>query len=95
MREPLSLELSNNEYLPDCKEVLNLEPTRAITATNEVPSHESHYSVTLTPPKVVFEELAHLKYKAAFQGTKDDTVELNINFKTMLVNFFKELTLAN
>ena len=29
------------------------------------------------------------------QGSKDDTVELNINFKTILVNYFKELLLVN
>lgn len=39
--------------------------------------------------------MARCRYKAVFQGSKDDTVELNINFKTLLVNYFKELTLAN
>ena len=29
------------------------------------------------------------------QGSKDDTVELNINFKTIIFNYFKELLLAN
>lgn len=29
------------------------------------------------------------------QGSKDDTVELNINFKTILCNHFKELLRAN
>lgn len=29
------------------------------------------------------------------QGSKDDTVELNINFKTILINYFKELLLVN
>jgi hypothetical protein len=28
-------------------------------------------------------------------GSKDDTVELNINFKTIVYNHFKELLLAN
>jgi len=29
------------------------------------------------------------KYLKALQGTKDDTVELNINFKTILVNYLR------
>jgi hypothetical protein len=39
--------------------------------------------------------MTRLRYKTAFQGSKDDTMELNINFKTLLVNYFKELILAN
>jgi len=35
------------------------------------------------------------KYKEAYQGKKDDTVELNINFKTILANYFKEMIQAN
>ena len=31
----------------------------------------------------------------ARQGTKDDTVKLNINFKTIFMNYFKELVMAN
>lgn len=29
------------------------------------------------------------------QGSKDDTVELNINFKTIFINHFKDLQQAN
>lgn len=39
--------------------------------------------------------MTRLRYKMAFQGSKDDTMELNINFKTLLVNYFKELIFAN
>ena len=41
------------------------------------------------------EEESVQQYKTIYQGTKDDTVELNTNFKTILVNYFKELILAN
>lgn len=42
-----------------------------------------------------FGETAILRYKQAFQGSKDDTMELNINFKTLLVNYLKDLSIAN
>ncbi len=29
------------------------------------------------------------------KGSKDDTVELNINFKTLIVHYFKELKMIN
>ena len=39
--------------------------------------------------------MAVLTHEDVFRGTKDDTVELNTNFKTILANFLKELTIAN
>lgn len=35
------------------------------------------------------------RHDCIHQGSKDDTVELNINFKTIIFNYFKELLLAN
>lgn len=35
------------------------------------------------------------KYVKVLQGTKDDTVELNINFKTLLVNHLKKFVFTN
>lgn len=35
------------------------------------------------------------RYELIRQGSKDDTVELNINFKTIIYKFLKELMLAN
>jgi len=33
--------------------------------------------------------------RTVFRGQKDDTVQLNIHFKTILGSFLKELVLAN
>lgn len=46
-------------------------------------------------PTIIFEEHAVARYKKVYQGTKDDTMELNINFKTLLLNYLKSLALAN
>ena len=44
--------------------------------------------------EITFDDFFLMKYKACYQGSKDDTVELNTNFKTIFGNFFKELVLA-
>lgn len=44
---------------------------------------------------VVFHQKFIDKYKEVWRGSKDDTVELNINFKTLLVHYFKELRMLN
>ena len=36
-----------------------------------------------------FDPIKVVEYRNTFQGTKDDTVELNINFKTLLVGYFR------
>lgn len=44
---------------------------------------------------MVFHQKFIDKYREVWRGSKDDTVELNINFKTLLVHFFKELRMLN
>jgi hypothetical protein len=43
----------------------------------------------------VFQQKYIERYRESFRGSKDDTVELNINFKTLLVHYFRELKMLN
>ena len=40
---------------------------------------------------ILFEARFAEKYLHTFHGSKDDTMELNINFKTLLMGHFREL----
>lgn len=45
--------------------------------------------------EIIFEAEVISLHKRVLQGYKDDTMELNINFKTLLGNYFKERVLLN
>lgn len=47
------------------------------------------------PAGIDFSLEVRARHDCVLQGSKDDTVELNINFKTIIFNYFKELLLAN
>lgn len=57
-------------------------------------------NLSLDPPStsksvVTFSEKVIDRYRLVFKGSKDDTMELNINFKTLLVHYFRELRMLN
>ena len=41
--------------------------------------------------KIFFSRLREEDFKKSFRGSRNDTMELNINFKTLLVGHFRQL----
>ena len=85
---------SEENLLFDIKSTDKIQPTGIPTRVISSDLPEPHFSANDIPNEIIFEDSVIHKYEKVYQGTKDDTVELNINFKTMLVNYFKELMFA-
>ena len=79
---------------PFQEEHKKLEPTLDVIEEVDKPA-EGKGASDVPALGVVFQQKFIDRHREVLRGSKDDTVELNINFKTLLVHYFKELRMLN